>query len=277
MGRPPRIDGTITSPFCLTTCGWAPEAVFLAYCPSFTLFAHCLMPSLMPAKSWLSVAAKSPPTRPEPMTVLPTRILRLARRHRGNHNRRMAIKRGDKLILSLGGVIAVPVVAATDERYATVMIRHENTGVYHAHHHDFRPILEVGSLTPEDHASYRAYCVLLARRADNPLERFFERNQNLTPVQQEIALRVERPATGLVRSSQGTVLQSAGHRTVVAALARRVLRPEKSGAEWEKIIGPDAEAVYASLVSVLRSLVAPPDDAQSAPRAAPHSSDTLLE
>ncbi len=39
----------------------------------------------------------------------------------------MAIKRGDKLILSLGGVIAVPVTAGNDERYATVMIRHENT------------------------------------------------------------------------------------------------------------------------------------------------------
>ena len=51
---------------------------------------------------------------------------------------------------------------------------------------------EVAALTEEDHWSYRTYCVLLARRGDNPLERFFERNQNLTPAQQEIALRVER-------------------------------------------------------------------------------------
>ena len=128
---------------------------------------------------------------------------------------------------------------------------------------------EVGSLTPEDHASYRAYCVLLARRADNPLERFFERNQNLTPVQQEIALRVERALPDWFDPPEELVLQWARHPKAVAALARRVLRPEKSGAEWEKIIGPDAEAVYASLVSVLRSLVAPPDDARSAPEPPP--------
>ena len=41
----------------------------------------------------------------------------------GKHNRRMAIKRGDKLILSLGGVIAAPVVAATDEKKQTVKIQ----------------------------------------------------------------------------------------------------------------------------------------------------------
>ncbi len=35
----------------------------------------------------------------------------------------MAIKRGDKLILSLGGVIAVECVAATDEKKQTVKVR----------------------------------------------------------------------------------------------------------------------------------------------------------
>ena len=39
----------------------------------------------------------------------------------------MAIKRGDKLILSLGGVIAVPVVAAADEKKKTVKIQAGST------------------------------------------------------------------------------------------------------------------------------------------------------
>ena len=39
----------------------------------------------------------------------------------------MAIKRGDKLILSLGGVIAVPVVAGTDDKKETVKIQAGST------------------------------------------------------------------------------------------------------------------------------------------------------
>jgi hypothetical protein len=128
---------------------------------------------------------------------------------------------------------------------------------------------EVAALTEEDHWSYRAYCVLLARRADNPLERFFERNQNLTPAQQEIALRVERSLPDWSDPPEELVLAWARHPKAVAALARRVLQPAKSGAEWETLIGTDAEAVYGSLVSALREIVATTDTARTAPEAAP--------
>jgi len=119
---------------------------------------------------------------------------------------------------------------------------------------------EVTGLTEEDQASYRAYCVLLARRADNPLERFFARNSNLTPQQQEIALRVERGLSDWNDPPEEAVLEWARHPKAVAALARRVLRPEKTGPEWEALIGTDAEAVYNALASALRAIVAPSDD-----------------
>ncbi len=40
-----------------------------------------------------------------------------------SNNRTMEIKLGDNLLLSLGGVIAVPVVAATDEKKGTAKIQ----------------------------------------------------------------------------------------------------------------------------------------------------------
>ncbi len=43
------------------------------------------------------------------------------------HNRRMAIKKGDNLILSIGGRIAVECVAGNDERYDTVPLRRGHT------------------------------------------------------------------------------------------------------------------------------------------------------
>ena len=119
---------------------------------------------------------------------------------------------------------------------------------------------EVLGLSEEDQASYRAYCVLLARRADNPLERFFARNSNLTPQQQEIALRVERGLSDWNDPPEEAVLEWARHPKAVAALARRVLRPEKTGPEWEALIGTDAEAVYNAMASALRAIVAPSDD-----------------
>lgn len=56
------------------------------------------------------------------------------------------------------------------------------------------------------------------------------------------------------------ILKWAKHPKAVAALARRVLLPEKTGAEWEQLIGEDAETVYNSLVTALRTQMAPTID-----------------
>jgi hypothetical protein len=119
---------------------------------------------------------------------------------------------------------------------------------------------QVLPLGPEDYESYQAYSLLLAQAADNPLERFFVRNQNLTPQQQEIALRVERSLPEWSDPPHKLVSAWARHPKAVAALCRRVLFPKKSGAEWEKIIGGDADAIYDSLVSVLNATAEPSDD-----------------
>ena len=46
-----------------------------------------------------------------------------------SHNRGIAIKKGDRLILSLGGRIAVKCVAGNDERYKTVPLRRGHTWI----------------------------------------------------------------------------------------------------------------------------------------------------
>ena len=129
---------------------------------------------------------------------------------------------------------------------------------------------EVAALTEEDHASYRAYCLLLSSRADNPLERFFDRNQNLTlasgklPCGSSAACRI-----GSIRPRSLFLLGTAPQGRRRPCPSR--LTAGKDRGQVEKLIGPDAAAVYASLVSVLRAIVAP-----TAP-AGPHpSGNTLL-
>ena len=120
---------------------------------------------------------------------------------------------------------------------------------------------EIIPLTAEEQTTYRAYCVLLARRADRPLLRFVrEQCHGMTREERQDVLAALPYMPGWSDPPEEMVLQWAKHPKAVAALARRVLRPEKSGAEWEAIIGPDAEAVYTSLVTALNTLTHPSDE-----------------
>lgn len=119
---------------------------------------------------------------------------------------------------------------------------------------------EVVGLSGAEQASYRRYCELLAAHGDNPLVRFFARNAELTPAQQEMALRVERAQPDWAEPPEGLVLRAARHPKAVAALARRVLRPAKTAAEWESLIGSDAEGIYRALVDALQAIADPSDD-----------------
>ena len=143
---------------------------------------------------------------------------------------------------------------------------------------------EVTGLTEEDQASYRAYCLLLARRADRPILRFLrEQCEGMTREERQDALILLPHFPEYLNPPEELVLQWARHPKAVAALARRVLRPKKSGAEWEALLGDDAQgrlagipvdtkdraevawqqaarALYDSLVSVLRTISHPSDD-----------------
>lgn len=118
---------------------------------------------------------------------------------------------------------------------------------------------ELVPLSDEDQATYRDYCVLLAAHADHPAARFFARNRGLSREQQQDLLAVERTMPDWSDPPEELVLQWARHPKAVAALARRVLQPEKTGREWEAIIGTEAEAVYARLVDALRAFMNPSD------------------
>ena len=143
---------------------------------------------------------------------------------------------------------------------------------------------EVTGLTEEDQASYRAYCLLLARRADRPILRFLrEQCEGMTREERQDALTLFPHFPEYLNPPEELVLQWARHPKAVAALARRVLRPEKSWSEWEALIGDEAQhrlpliavdtkdraevawqqaarAVYDSLVSALRTISHPSDD-----------------
>ncbi len=66
--------------------------------------------------------------------------LALAGQQDALHNRRMAIKKGDNLILSLGGRIAVECVAGNNERYETVPLRRGHTWIIVNVRHIERPV-----------------------------------------------------------------------------------------------------------------------------------------
>ena len=70
-----------------------------------------------------------PITVPASFRWLPDATPALAGRPAPSHNRRIAIKKGDRLILSLGGRIAVECVAGNDERYKTVPLRRGHTWI----------------------------------------------------------------------------------------------------------------------------------------------------
>ena len=107
---------------------------------------------------------------------------------------------------------------------------------------------EVVGLSDQDQETYRDYCVLLARRADRPFERFIRKEcQNLTREERQDALIAWRQAPGWDDPPEELVSQWGRHPKAVAALAKRVLRPE-------------AEAVHTQLCSALRAIIAPSDD-----------------
>ena len=107
---------------------------------------------------------------------------------------------------------------------------------------------EVTGLTEEDQASYRAYCLLLARRADRPILRFLrEQCEGMSREERQDALVLLPHFPEYLDPPEELVLQWARHPKAVAALARRVLRPKKSGAEWEALLGDDAQGRLAGI------------------------------